>query len=296
MTHVSYHTVSVDGHQVFYREAGDPASPTVLLLHGAPASSFMFRELIPLLADRYHVVAPDYLGFGHSDSPSVDEFAYSFDALAGVVDQLTELLGLDRYAVYAQDYGAPVAWRLALAHPERITALISQNGNAYTEGFGEIFWPDVAKYTANPTAENATPLRAALTPESLREQYLAGAADPTTISPDTWQSDYANLQRPGNTEVALMLFADYHTNVELYPRVQQYFRDSQVAALIVWGKNDKVFVPAGAEAFRRDLPNAEIHLLDGGHFLLESQLETESALILDFLDRSLVSNLDRPLG
>jgi pimeloyl-ACP methyl ester carboxylesterase len=282
---VHHRFTEIDGRQVFYREAGDPSAPHVLLLHGAPASSHMFRDLIPLLAERFHVVAPDYLGFGFSDSPMIDEFAYSFDSISGVVAGLADHLGLATYAIYVQDYGAPVGWRLALADPTRITAVISQNGNAYVEGFGDIFWPELWEHTERPTAQNEVPLRAGLTLDSIRDQYVTGVGDPSLVSPDTWHSDFANLQRPGNVEVALTLFRDYHTNVELYPAVHEWFRTSRPPTLVVWGAGDPIFVPAGAEAFRADLPQAEIHLLDGGHFLLETHAREVAALITDFLAR-----------
>jgi pimeloyl-ACP methyl ester carboxylesterase len=283
---VHHRYAEIDGRRVFYREAGDSTAPHILLLHGAPASSHMFRNLIPLLAKRYHVIAPDYLGFGDSDSPLVDDFTYTFDSITRVVSTLADQLHLGSYSIYVQDYGAPVGWRLALADPSRITAVISQNGNAYTDGFGDVFWPELWEHTANPTPENEAPLRAGLTADSIRDQYVIGASDVSLVSPDTWRSDFANLQRPGNVDVALTLFRDYHTNVELYPAVHEWFRQSRIPALVVWGRGDPIFVPAGAEAFRVDLPEAEIHLLDGGHFLLETHANEVAALILEFLGRT----------
>ena len=283
---IHHRFIQIEGRQVFYREAGDIAAPHILLLHGAPASSHMFRNLIPLLAENYHVVAPDYLGFGHSDSPLVDEFTYTFDSITRVVGALVDQLDLDTYSIYVQDYGAPVGWRLALANPSSITSVISQNGNAYTDGFGDVFWPELGLHTQNPTPENEAPLRDGLTEASIRRQYLTGARDQSLVSPDAWRSDFMNLQRAGNTEVALALFRDYHTNVELYPAVHRWFRESQIPTLVTWGAGDPIFVPAGAEAFRADLPRAEIHLLDGGHFLLETHAREVAALMLDFLGRT----------
>lgn len=284
---VHHRYVDIDGRQVFYREAGDPAAPHVVLLHGAPASSHMFRNLIPLLAEQFHIIAPDYLGFGFSDSPLIDEFSYTFDSITHAVSTLIDHLQLGTYSIYVQDYGAPVGWRLGLADPTNITAIISQNGNAYVDGFGDVFWPELWDHTAHPTAKNEAALRQGLTADSIRTEYLTGARDPSLISPDTWQSDYRNLQRPGNVDVALTLFRDYHTNVELYPAVHEWFRSAQPPMLAIWGEHDPIFVPGGAEAFRRDLPDAEVHLLDGGHFLLETHAEEVATLIIDFLGRTL---------
>jgi pimeloyl-ACP methyl ester carboxylesterase len=284
---VHHRFLEIEGRQVFYREAGDPSARHVLLLHGAPASSHMFRNLIPLLAESYHVVAPDYLGFGNSDSPLVEEFTYTFDSITRVVSALIDHLDLAKFSIYVQDYGAPVGWRLALANPSRITSVISQNGNAYTEGFGDVFWPDLWEHIANPTAENEAPLREGLTADSIRSQYITGASDESLVSPDGWQSDFANLQRPGNIDVALALFRDYGSNVDLYPAVHEWFRSSRPPTLVVWGRGDPIFVPAGAEAFGADLPEAEIHLLDGGHFLLETRAGEVAELMLDFLGRTI---------
>jgi pimeloyl-ACP methyl ester carboxylesterase len=287
MIDVTYHFTEIAGHRVFYREAGHRDAPTVLLLHGAPSSSHMFRNLIPLLADRYHVIAPDYLGFGLSDSPAVDEFSYSFDALTDVTATLLDRLGADRYAMYVQDYGAPVGWRLALRRPEHVTAIISQNGNAYTEGFGPVFWDSLWAYAEHPDPETERPLRQALTLDAFRWQYEHGVPNVETVSPDAWMHDYQALQRPGNAEVQLALFRDYPANVQLYPSVHQYFRQTQVPLLAAWGRNDQIFVPAGAQAFTRDLPAAEIQLIDGGHWLLESQLDTVASYLRGFLGRVL---------
>ncbi|MEU8724987.1 alpha/beta fold hydrolase [Streptomyces antimycoticus] len=288
MTAVVHHrTATVDGLEVFYREAGDPQAPVVVLLHGFPTSSHMFRHLIPALADRYRVIAPDHIGFGQSAMPSLRDFPYTFDALTQVTSGLLQGLGVDRFAMYVQDYGAPIGWRLALRDPDRITAIITQNGNAYVDGFVKPFWDGVFAYAEAPGPETEAPMRGALTAEITRWQYLNGVADPTLVSPDNWVHDQALLDRPGNDEIQLKLFRDYPTNVDLYPRVQQYFRDSRVPLLAVWGANDEIFGPAGAEAFGQDLPDAEIHLLDSGHFALESHLQSITAYIRNFLGRVL---------
>lgn len=277
----------VDGHRLFYREAGHPEDPTVVLLHGAPASSHMFRDLIPLLADRHHVLAPDLLGFGLSDSPTTARFPYSFERLTDLVEGLLARLDVRRYAVHVQDYGAPVGWRLALRHPDAITAVVTQNGNACAEGFVAPSWEPLWAYAEHQSPETEAPLRRALTEDRVRWQYLHGVPDPATVSPDAWRSDLQSLQRPGNVEVQLRLFRDHPSNVELCPRVQAHLRRSQVPLLAVWGRNDEIFAPAGAEAFRRDLPGAEVHLLDGGHFLLESHLDTVAGYLHGFLGRVL---------
>ncbi|WP_052863369.1 alpha/beta fold hydrolase [Streptomyces niger] len=284
---VHHRTATVNGLEVFYREAGDPKAPAVVLLHGFPTSSHMFRNLIPALADRYHVIAPDHIGFGQSAMPALRDFPYTFDALAEVTAGLLQHLGIDRFATYVQDYGAPIAWRLALQAPERITAIITQNGNAYEEGFVKSFWDDLFAYAAAPGPDTEAPMRAALTAEATRWQYVTGVADPSLVSPDNWVHDQTLLDRPGNDEIQLKLFRDYPTNVGLYPAVHQYFRDSQVPLLAVWGAGDEIFGPDGATAFRQDLPNAEIHLLESGHFALESHLETIAGHIRDFLARTL---------
>jgi pimeloyl-ACP methyl ester carboxylesterase len=283
---LTYRTVSVDGLNVFYRQAGDPQAPTVLLLHGFPTSSHMFRDLIPALASRYHVVAPDLPGFGFSDAPDRASFDYSFEHLADVIDRFTEVLGLTRYAIYVFDYGAPVGLRLALRHPERIEAIISQNGNAYLDGLSE-GWNPIQAYWKEPSPQNRAALRALLTPETTRWQYTHGAPSPERLSPDAWTLDTALLARPGNDEIQLDLFGDYQSNVALYPSFQAYFRTRRPPLLAVWGRNDPFFLPAGAEAFRRDNPDAEIHLLDAGHFALESNASDIAALIKDFLERHL---------
>ncbi|GAA1084500.1 alpha/beta fold hydrolase [Streptomyces javensis] len=284
---VHHRTATVDGHDVFYREAGDPKAPAVVLLHGFPTSSHMFRHLIPALADRYHVIAPDHIGFGLSAMPAQRDFPYTFDALTDVTSGLLRQLGIDRFAMYVQDYGAPIGWRLALRAPDRITAIITQNGNAYEEGFVKPFWDGVFAYAKAPGPDTEAAMRGALTPESIRWQYTHGVTDPTLVSPDNWVLDQALLDRPGNDEIQLRLFRDYSTNVDLYPRVHQYFRDSQVPLLAVWGANDEIFGPDGATAFSRDLPDAEIHLLESGHFALESHLRTITEHIRGFLARVL---------
>jgi pimeloyl-ACP methyl ester carboxylesterase len=283
---VTYRHAVVDGIKIFYREAGRADAPALLLLHGFPTSSHMYRELIPALADRYHVVAPDLPGFGFSDAPDRADFTYSFDHLAEVIDRFTEVLGLDRYALYIFDYGAPIGLRLALRHPERITAVISQNGNAYLEGLSE-GWNPIQAYWTDPSAENRTALRAFLQPEATKWQYTHGVPTPERLSPDAWTLDSALLARPGNDEIQLDLFGDYQSNVALYPRFQEYLRTRRPPLLAVWGKHDPFFLPAGAEAFARDIPGAEIHLLDAGHFALESHAPEISAIIRDFLARTL---------
>ncbi|MGW7426735.1 alpha/beta fold hydrolase [Streptomyces sp. NPDC054813] len=284
---VHHRTATVDGLDVFYREAGDPQAPVVVLLHGFPTSSHMFRNLIPALADRYRVVAPDHIGFGQSAMPGLDDFPYTFDALTDVTAGLLEQLGVDRFAMYVQDYGAPIGWRLALRNPDRVTAIVTQNGNAYEEGFVKPFWDGVFAYAEAPGPKTEAPMRGALTLEITRWQYLNGVADPSLVSPDNWVHDQALLDRPGNDEIQLKLFRDYPANVDLYPRVHRYFSDSQVPLLAVWGANDEIFGPDGARAFAHDLPDAEIHLLDSGHFALESHLETITEHTRDFLARAL---------
>jgi pimeloyl-ACP methyl ester carboxylesterase len=279
MAVVHHRALAVGRHEVFYREAGDPDAPVLLLLHGYPTSSHMFRHLIPALADRYHVIAPDHIGFGRSSSPSVDDFAYTFDALADITREAIDLLGVGRYTVYTQDYGAPIAWRLALGDPGRVEGVISQNGNAYEEGFVPDFWAPIWAYGADPSRANEEALRPALARDAVEWQYLHGVPDPSLIDPDAWEHDLSLLARPGNDRAQLALFADYRTNRELYPRVHEWLRSSGVPVLAVWGKNDEIFAPEGAEAFRRDAPHAQIELLDGGHFLLESHLDEVAALI-----------------
>ncbi|MFD0786499.1 alpha/beta fold hydrolase [Micromonospora azadirachtae] len=285
MTVVHHRYATVRGQRLFYREAGPADGPTIVLLHGFPTSSFMFRNLIPALADRYRVIAPDHLGFGHSAAPPADEFDYTFDALAELTAGLLDQLGVRRYAMYVQDYGAPIGWRLALADPGAITAIISQNGNGYDAGFIPDFWQTVWNYHHAQTAETEAAVRSALTLETTKWQYLAGVPDETLVSPDTWQHDFALLSRPGNDAIQLALFRDYATNPPLYPSLHEYLRRNRPPVLAVWGRNDPIFGPDGARAFASDVPDAEIHLLDGGHFLLESAGGEVAELIRDFMAR-----------
>ncbi|MGH9882809.1 MAG: alpha/beta fold hydrolase [Pyrinomonadaceae bacterium] len=280
----TYNTVKIDDLEIFYREAGDPSRPTILLLHGFPTSSHMFRNLIPLLAGKYHLVAPDYPGFGYSSAPSVSEFTYTFENLADVIDQFTVAKGLKKYSLYVQDYGSPVGYRLALKHPERVQALIVQNGNAYEEGLRG-FWNPLKTYWENPTKENANKLRDFLKVDATKWQYTHGTRNPNRISPDTWTFDQALLDRPGNQEIQLKLFLDYGSNPPLYPKWQEYFRKHQPPTLIVWGKNDQIFPAEGAEPYKRDLKNIEFHLLDTGHFALEEEGDRIAELIQSFLAR-----------
>ncbi len=282
MTHSTYRTIDVDGFEIFFREAGDRSSPTLLLLHGFPTSSHMFRDLIPLLADRFHIVAPDLPGFGLSAIHSRTSFAYSFDNLAKVVGRFTEAIGLDRFAIYIFDYGAPTGLRGALAHPERVTAIISQNGNAYEEGLSD-GWNPIQRYWRDPSDANRQALRELLTPRSIRWQYKHGVPDPTKISPDGSALDAWYIQRPGIDDIQLDLFLDYASNVALYPAFQAYFRQHQPKLLAIWGRNDPFFLPPGAEAYRRDLPKAEIHFLDTGHFALETHARDIADAIRAFL-------------
>jgi pimeloyl-ACP methyl ester carboxylesterase len=268
VTKTVHKSVKVDGLDIFYREAGRKDAPTVLLLHGFPTSSQMFRNLIPALADKYHVVAPDYPGFGNSSMPAPDKFDYTFDNLAHIVNGFTQKLGLKRYSLYVMDYGAPVGFRLATAHPERVQSLIVQNGNAYEEGLKE-FWDPIRAYWKNPSEENATPLRGFLNLATTKWQYTNGTRNPEQLSPDTWTVDQYLLDRPGNKDIQLKLFYDYRTNPALYPVWQAYFRAHQPPTLVVWGKNDVIFPTDGAHPYKRDLKNVDFHLLDTGHFALE---------------------------
>jgi pimeloyl-ACP methyl ester carboxylesterase len=279
---IHHRSMSVGGVDIFYREAGRPDSPAILLLHGFPSSSHMFRDLIPELAANYRVVAPDLPGFGQSAQPDRQAFTYSFDNLTGIIDGFTEQVGLSRYAMYVFDYGAPIGFRLAVKHPKRITGIISQNGNAYLEGVSEAFNP-IQAYWKAPTQENRDALRGFLTPQTTLFQYTHGVADPTTVSPDGRSLDDFYLARPGNAEIQLDLFLDYQSNVAAYATFQKYFRTCQPPLLAVWGKNDPFFVPAGAEAFRRDLPKADIRFFETGHFALETHAKEIGAAIREFL-------------
>ncbi len=278
----SVRRIWVDGVRVFYREAGPEDGPVLLLLHGFPASSFQYRELMLLLADRYRVIAPDFPGFGFTEVPEDRGYVNTFDALAKTMLAFTEALGLERYALYIFDYGAPVGLRLAMERPERVTAIISQNGNAYEEGLGDA-WAPIRRYWSEPTQENREAVREALSPEGIRAQYTTGVPDPERIKPEGYTLDNALMQRPGNMDIQLDLFLDYANNVKMYPAFQQYFRQSQVKLLAIWGKNDLFFIPAGAEAFRRDLPAAEVKLLDTGHFALETHVLDVAAAVKEFL-------------
>ena len=283
---VTYQSLPIEGVNVFYREAGPKDAPVVLLLHGFPTSSHMFRNLIPLLADRYHVIAPDYPGFGYSDAPDHEAFAYTFAHFADIVDELVRELGVSEYAMYLMDYGAPVGYRLALKHPERVSALIVQNGNAYEEGLAR-FWDPIKTYWADRSAANREALNFLVTRETTTFQYTDGMGDLERISPDTIQHDQSLLDRPGNRDIQLDLLLDYGTNVPLYPDFQKFFRDFQPPTLITWGKNDEIFPEAGAGPYLRDLPDAEMHILDTGHFALEEKLYVIAPLIVDFLDGEL---------
>jgi pimeloyl-ACP methyl ester carboxylesterase len=285
---ISYKQVAVEGNRIFYREAGPVTAPTILFLHGFPTSSHMFRNLIPALADRYHVVAPDLPGFGFSDAPNRGQFRYTFENLTKAIDSFTQSIGLERFAIYVFDYGAPVGFRLALARPERITAIISQNGNAYVEGLSQ-GWNPIQKYWKDPTPENRTALRDFLKPEATKWQYVHGVQDESQVAPESYELDAALLARPGNDEIQLDLFLDYASNVALYPKFQEYFRIKQPSLLAVWGKNDPFFLPAGAEAFKRDNPKAEVHFYDTGHFALETHHQEIAGAIRDFLGRKLQS-------
>jgi len=282
MTVIHFRTANVDGVKVFYREAGAAKSPKLLLLHGFPSSSHMFRNLIPLLADRFHIIAPDLPGFGQSDMPPRDRFKYTFDNLAGVIDRFTEVVGFDRFAVYVFDYGAPTGFRIAAKHPERITAIISQNGNAYEEGLSE-GWNPIRAYWQDASAANRKALRAFLSPETTRWQYTHGVPDEALVCPDGIALDNFYLARSGADEVQLDLFGDYQSNVALYPTFQDYFRKHKPRLLAVWGKNDPFFLPPGAEGFKRDIPNADVRLFDTGHFALETHAEPIGAAISEFL-------------
>jgi len=277
-----HHFLEVDGLKIFYREAGAITSPALLLLHGFPTSSHMFRKLIPALAGDYHVVAPDLPGFGFSEAPDRAQFKYTFDHLAHVIDRFTAVARLARFAVYVFDYGAPVGFRLATSHPERITAIISQNGNAYEEGLSE-GWNPIERYWKQPTPENRAALRSFLTPETTKWQYVHGVQDESLVAPESYTLDSALLVRPGNDEIQLDLFLDYASNVALYPKFQEYFRTRRPPLLAVWGKNDPFFLPAGAEAFKRDIPGAVVRLLETGHFALETHAGEIAAAIRDFL-------------
>ncbi|MBV8103993.1 MAG: alpha/beta hydrolase [Hyphomicrobiales bacterium] len=284
MTAIKYQTADVDGFKVFYRESGPADAPKLLLLHGFPSAGHMFRDLIPLLADRFHIIAPDLPGFGQSDMPTHEKFAYTFDNLANVIGRFTEVVGFDRFAVYVFDYGAPTGFRLATRHPERVTAIISQNGNAYEEGLSD-GWNPIRAYWRDPSQANRDALRAFLAPETTRWQYTHGVKDIAAVSPDGQSLDNFYLARPGAADVQLDLFGDYKSNIALYPAFQQYFRTHKPRFLAVWGKNDPFFLPPGAEAFKRDIPEADVRFFDTGHFALETHAKEIADAIHDFLAR-----------
>ena len=283
-TTIHYRSTDVDGFNVFYREAGRPGAPKLLLLHGFPSSSHMFRDLIPLLADRFHIVAPDLPGFGQSAMPPRDAFTYTFDHLAQVIDRFTEVVGFDRFVVYVFDYGAPVGLRIAMKHPGRIAGIVSQNGNAYVEGLSE-GWNPIQAYWSDPSQKNRDALRAFLAPEATRWQYVHGVPDESQISPDGIALDNHYLARPGSDEIQLDLFGDYQSNVALYPAFQAYFRAHRPRFLAIWGKHDPFFLPPGAEAFKRDLPDADVRFLDTGHFALETHAGEIATAIGDVFGR-----------
>lgn len=282
MIPIAYRTTVVNGLKVFYRESGPADAPKVLLLHGFPSAGHMFRDLIPQLADRFHVVGPDLPGFGQSDMPDRDRFTYTFEALTDVIEGLIDALGFDRYALYVFDYGAPTGFRLAVRRPERITAIVTQNGNAYEDGLSD-GWDPIRAYWSEPTQANRDAIRSLLKPETTVWQYTHGVADPSSVSPDGYTLDNHYLARQGADEIQLDLFLDYATNVELYPAFQEYFRTHQPPLLAIWGRNDPFFLPAGAEAFKRDIPDADVRLLDAGHFALETHAGEIAAAIREFL-------------
>jgi pimeloyl-ACP methyl ester carboxylesterase len=279
----TYHTVQVDGVGVFYREAGPKDAPTIVLLHGYPASSRMFDSLIPLLATRYHLIAPDYPGFGHSDAPPPSRYSYTFDRLAQTIDDLIEQLGIRRYALYLQDYGGPVGFRIMVQHPDRVSALVIQNANAYKEGLG-VKWANIAQYWADPKAHPEI-VEMFTSFEDAKKRHVAGSPNADRYSPDAWTDEYAVLSRPGEKEIQGDLLYDYRTNVASYPEWQAWFRAHQPPTLVVWGRYDPSFIAPGAEAFKRDVPNAEIHLLDAGHFALDEKVDEIASLMIDFLTR-----------
>ncbi len=287
---VLHRTIEIDGLEIFYREAGPEGAPTILLLHGFPTSSHMFRDLIPELADQFHLVAPDYPGYGNSAMPSMDEFDYTFDRMAEIVEQLTDKLELKKYSIYLMDYGAPIGFRLAAKYPDRVQALIVQNGNAYEEGLRE-FWDPIKKYWKEPTPQNEVALRGLLTIGATKWQYTTGVRNKEAISPDNWQIDQSLLDRPGNSEIQIAMFYDYRTNVPLYPQWQEYFRKHQPPTLIVWGKNDPIFPEEGAHPYKRDLKNLDFHILDTGHFALEEDGDVIAGLIRKFLGGNLSAKM-----
>jgi pimeloyl-ACP methyl ester carboxylesterase len=283
---VQYKTVNINNMNIFYREAGNTSNPTILLLHGFPSSSHMYRNLINNLMDEYHIIAPDYPGFGNSDHPRMDEFEYTFDSVALLINEFVEKLKLEKFSIYVQDYGAPVGFRLATKHPERIQAIITQNGNAYEEGLLSA-WDPIRTYWEVPTEENRNNLKAFLSLDATKYQYTHGTRNPDQVSPDTWNMDQFFLDRPGNKDIQLALLYDYRNNVKLYPSWQEYFRTYQPPTLVAWGKNDDFFGPEGALAYQRDIKDCEVHLLNTGHFALEEDLDVITKLIKQFLGERL---------
>ncbi len=292
VTQTLHKTITIDEVEIFYREAGPVDAPTILLLHGFPTSSHMFRNLIPALADRYHVLAPDYPGFGNSAQPEMEEFSYTFDNLAKVMERFTEELGITKYSLYLMDYGAPIGFRLAEKHPERIDSLIVQNGNAYEEGLRE-FWDPIRVYWKDRSAVNAEPLAGFISPDGVKWQYTHGVRNVETISPDNWNTDLRHLTREGNPAIQLALFYDYQNNVPYYPKWQAYFRKHQPPTLIVWGKNDHIFPAEGAYPYKKDLQNLEFHLLDTGHFALEEDGQLIAAAIRSFLSKQVAKTAQK---
>jgi len=289
----SVHKVEADGIKIFYRSAGDATAPVLLLLHGFPSSSFMFRDLIPRLADQYRIVAPDLPGFGFTEVPEQRKYKYSFDALAGTIEAFTQALGLNRYAIYVFDYGAPTGFRLAMRHPERVTAIVSQNGNAYEEGLGDA-WGPIRTYWAQPTTENRNVLRDnILNLAGTRWQYTHGVADPDSVAPEGYTLDQALMDRPGNKDIQLDLFLDYASNVKLYPQFQEYFRTAKPPLLAIWGKNDPFFLPPGAEAFRKDIPSAKVEFLDTGHFATETHAVEIAAAMKEFFEVNDIAGMQK---
>lgn len=292
VTQTMYKTINIDDVEIFYREAGPVDAPTILLLHGFPTSSHMFRNLIPALADRYHVLAPDYPGFGNSAQPEMEKFSYTFDNLANVMDRFTEALGINTFSLYLMDYGAPIGFRLAAKHPERVESLIVQNGNAYAEGLRE-FWDPIRVYWNDRSVENGAPLAGFISPDGVKWQYTHGVRNVKTISPDNWNSDLSHLTRDGNPAIQLALFYDYQNNLVHYPEWQAYFRKHQPPTLIVWGKNDHIFPADGAYPYKQDLSNLEFHLLDTGHFALEEDGQLIANLIRRFLHTQFTSTAQK---
>jgi pimeloyl-ACP methyl ester carboxylesterase len=282
---VFYRTVKIENLDIFYREAGDKNSPTIILLHGFPTDSHMFRNLIPMLSERFHVIAPDYPGYGRSSTPNVKDFEYSFDNLARIMDKFTEELKLNKFSLYVMDYGAPIGYRIAAKHPERVQALVVQNGNAYEEGLDNDFWKPFRPFWKDKSEHNSAPLKPLFELDATKWQYHTGVRNPEAISPDGWVHDQAGMDRPGNKEIQLELFYSYGSNPPLYPQWQEYFRTHQPPMLIVWGKNDQIFPAAGAEPYKRDLKNLEFHLLDTGHFAIEEDGEVIGNLMNEFLSK-----------